>query len=150
RAGSGEPVRKALVSLRVVNQAANTPGATVQQNQAGPQEAPGNGGNRGGGNRGQGGAQNNGANGGNGGGQGQNRGGGPAQNGASTGDDGTFLFSNVNPGNYRISVERDGYIRQEFGQRTWTGPGTIIAVAPGQRLTNVGFQLVPGGTIAGR
>jgi len=156
RAGSGEPVRKALVSLRVVNQAAtglapaNT--NTQQTQQRGAQEAQGQQGNRGQGNGNRG--QQQGGNGGNnngGGRQGQqNRGGGPGQSSLSTGDDGAFVFSNVNPGQYRVSVERDGYIRQEFGQRSWTGPGTIITVAPGQMLNNVSFQLVPAGTIAGR
>src|SRR5262245_25574287 len=57
RAGSGEPVRKALVSLRPVNQAAVAPAAaTPQQTQRGAQEAQGAQANRGQGNanRGQG------------------------------------------------------------------------------------------------
>src|SRR5881396_3077230 len=57
RSGSGEPVRKALVSLRVVNQAsAGLGAANTQQNQRGAQEAQGGQANRGQGNanRGQG------------------------------------------------------------------------------------------------
>ena len=68
----------------------------------------------------------------------------------STGDDGTFAFNNVAPGQYRVSVERDGYITQEYGQRSFNGTGTILTVSAGQRLTTVDFQLSPAGTIAGR
>src|SRR5262249_34006734 len=138
----------AQVSLRTVNQPNNNTLGTLNsttQSQRGPQEAPGGapqaqqGNTRGNGNNG---AQNLQIQGGGGGGRGQSQ--------ESTGDDGTFTFNNVTPGNYRITVERDGYIRQDYGQRTWTGPGTIITIAAGQRLNSISLQLVPAGTIAGK
>jgi protocatechuate 3,4-dioxygenase beta subunit len=79
----------------------------------------------------------------------------PGQAGANaaqvtTDDSGRYVFNGVDPGSYRISVERDGFIRQEYGQRTFNGSGTIITIAAGQRITNVDFQMVAAGTISGR
>jgi len=62
---------------------------------------------------------------------------------------GRFLVTGVDPGQYRISAERDGYIRQEYGQRTTTGSGTVVSVAAGQRL-ELQFQMLPAGVISGR
>jgi protocatechuate 3,4-dioxygenase beta subunit len=76
------------------------------------------------------------------------RGGGIAA--VTTDADGSFTFGDIQPGQYRIIAERDGYIRQEFGQRSYTGVGTAITAGAGQNLTNINFQLVPAGTIAGR
>lgn len=69
---------------------------------------------------------------------------------AVTDDNGKFVFNGVEAGQYRVSVDRDGYIRQEYGQRTFTGQGTVISVSTGQRIQNVDFQLVPAGSISGR
>ena len=68
----------------------------------------------------------------------------------TTGANGVFNFDNITPGQYRVAVTRDGYIRQEFGQRTYQGAGTVITIGSGQVLTNINFQLIPAGTIAGR
>ena len=73
-----------------------------------------------------------------------------AQTQAVTDDSGRFMFTGVEPGDYRISVEREGYIRQEYGQRSFNSPGTIVSVAGAQRVTNIDFQMIPGGSISGR
>jgi hypothetical protein len=62
---------------------------------------------------------------------------------------GRFTVTGVDPGEYRISAERDGYIRQEYGQRTTTGSGAIVSVSGGQRL-ELQFQMLPAGVISGR
>lgn len=62
---------------------------------------------------------------------------------------GRFTVTGVDPGQYRISAERDGYIRQEYGQRTTTGSGAIVSVSGGQRL-ELQFQMLPAGVISGR
>jgi protocatechuate 3,4-dioxygenase beta subunit len=69
---------------------------------------------------------------------------------AVTDDAGRYVFTGVAPGQYRLAIDRDGYIHQEFGQRTFTGPGTIITVAAGQQLPNLDIQMVPAGSISGR
>ena len=73
-----------------------------------------------------------------------------AQTQAVTDDSGRFMFTGVEPGDYRISVDREGYVRQEYGQRSFNSPGTIVSVAAGQRVTNIDFQMIPGGSISGR
>ena len=72
-----------------------------------------------------------------------------AQTQAVTDDSGRFMFTGVEPGDYRISVDREGYIQQEYGQRSFNSPGTIVSIAAGQRLTNIDFQII-GGSISGR
>jgi protocatechuate 3,4-dioxygenase beta subunit len=69
---------------------------------------------------------------------------------AVTDDSGRFMFNGVEPGQYRISVDRDGYIRQEYGQRSFSGPGTIISINPGQRVSNLDIQMVTAGSLSGR
>jgi hypothetical protein len=135
RAGVGDPVRKATVTLRPVAGTIN-PGpsgndalpqaALPQQQQQGGRGGP-QGGGRGG----------------------PQVGGGP-QNQVTTGEDGTFEFLNVNPGQYQVAVDRDGFISQEYGQRTWNGRGTPITLTAGQRAAALSIQLVPTGTIAGK
>jgi hypothetical protein len=78
-----------------------------------------------------------------------NRGGGGARS-ITAADDGTFKFTDVSPGTYRIRVDRDGFLTQEYGQRSWTGTGIPVTVMAGQSLSGIGFQLVQGGTIVGR
>jgi hypothetical protein len=68
----------------------------------------------------------------------------------TAGDDGAFTFKDVPAGTYRLRVDRDGYLSQEYGQRSWTGSGIPVTVQPGQTLQSLTFQLIPGGTIAGR
>src|SRR5689334_4556929 len=118
RAGAGDPLKKAIVTLRLAPtqnapQAANLNGVL-----GGLSEQQG---------------------------RQQNR----NQN-VTTKDDGTYVFNNVPAGQYRVSVERDGYINQEYGQRSPNGSGTVITVSLGQRLTTIDFQMVSAGTIAGR
>src|SRR6187399_545661 len=152
KAGVGEPVRKATITLRPVGGSVNAgPGGNAQPPQAVLPQLPQNGnaqpnggaqqGGRGGQQGGRGGGQQ-------GGGPGQ--GGGGGQNQTTTADDGSFEFLNVNPGQYQVAVERDGFISQEYGQRAWNGRGTPITLAAGQRVASLSIQLVPTGTIAGK
>ena len=63
---------------------------------------------------------------------------------------GMFAFDGVPPGNYSVSAQRNGYVRQDgetrFGPRT-TPP---LVVGPGQAVTGVTIRLVPHGVVAGR
>lgn len=163
-ARTGEPLRKASVSLRQSNGGRgnnNGGGRGGNNNNIGQalQNAPaltngtlanagvqgGNaGGQNGGGQNGRGGQQNN---------QAQalanliSRG--PTQ--VTTGDDGTYSFPNVAPGQYQVVVDRDGFINQEYGQRSWvSGTGATLTVAAGQKLAGINVSMIPAGTIAGR
>src|SRR5439155_6620009 len=67
----------------------------------------------------------------------------------TTGPSGQFRILGVEPGQYRISAERDGFIRQEYGQRNPGSKGVQISIVAGQQLT-IDFQMLPAGVISGR
>ena len=64
--------------------------------------------------------------------------------------DGKFIFKDIDPGPYRLTVQRNGYSEQAFGQKSPTTSGSIINLAPGERSKNIDFRLVQGGVITGR
>ena len=66
-----------------------------------------------------------------------------------TDDNGRFAFTGVDPGQYVVSAERDGYIRTEYGQRTPTGNGVSIPVTANQQLT-VDLKMLRGSVVSGR
>jgi hypothetical protein len=61
-----------------------------------------------------------------------------------------FTFADITPGSYRVRVDRDGFLSQEYGQKSWTGSGVPITLQANQTLSGVNFQLIQGGTIVGR
>ena len=64
---------------------------------------------------------------------------------------GRFFFENVAPGTYRLFASVDGgFVPAEYGQRTPTGEGTVVAIAADQRITGLQLTMVPTGAIAGR
>lgn len=65
-----------------------------------------------------------------------------------TGEDGRFLFKNVNPGKYSLAAERKGFPRQAFDQHEYFS--TAIAVGPDKVSDNIVFRLLPDGSIAGK
>src|SRR5262245_41645292 len=69
---------------------------------------------------------------------------------ATTTTTGQFGFQNLEPGQYRLSATRSGYVRTEYGARVPNKPGLPITVNPGQKLTDVVLQLMPASTISGR
>lgn len=73
----------------------------------------------------------------------------PTPPAVTTGADGKFALKNVEPGSYRIAVARNGYARQEYGQRVFGGQGRVVTVAAGQAITRIAFQLTPAGTVSG-
>ena len=70
---------------------------------------------------------------------------------AITADDGgKFVFRDLPPGQYRISVTRDGYVASEYGQRSPTGSGVAINLSAQQQFRDARIALTPAGTISGR
>jgi len=67
-----------------------------------------------------------------------------------TDDRGRFQIKDVDPGNYRIVAARNGFARQEYGQRSFNRSGAIISVRPGQQVQDIEFKLTPAPTISGR
>jgi hypothetical protein len=62
---------------------------------------------------------------------------------------GQFVFSNVPAGPYRLNVKKEGFIRQEYGQKTGSGPGSLIIVEAGRTVPAMTFLLHPAATMAG-
>jgi hypothetical protein len=69
---------------------------------------------------------------------------------ATTAGGGQFAFQNLEPGQYRLSATRNGYVRSEYGARSPNRPGLPITLAAGQKVTELSIPLMPAGTIAGR
>jgi hypothetical protein len=63
---------------------------------------------------------------------------------------GRFLLKDLEPGQYRLTVSRNGYAPQTYGRKSSSGPGAIINLAAGEKLSNIVFRLVPAGIITGR
>lgn len=69
---------------------------------------------------------------------------------ALTNSGGRFMLADIEPGRYRLYVQRNGYLHQRYGQRGPNHPGTILSLVPGQRLRDIVFRLIPHAVITGR
>jgi hypothetical protein len=56
----------------------------------------------------------------------------------------------LDPGAYRLSVSRIGFVTEEYGQRKPNTPGAVLTLRPGQELRDLIFRLIPAGVISGR
>lgn len=70
---------------------------------------------------------------------------------AATADaSGKFSLLRVEPGRYRLSAEKNGFVRSEFGQRAADRPGTTLTLNPGQEAKDVTIRLTPASVLTGR
>ncbi len=69
---------------------------------------------------------------------------------AVTDAQGNFLLKDLDAGRYILSVQRNGYVSQVYGQRSAGEQGTTISLNAGQNLTDITFRLIQGGVITGR
>jgi 5-hydroxyisourate hydrolase-like protein (transthyretin family) len=67
-----------------------------------------------------------------------------------TEEDGRFILRDIEPGDYRLTVQNERYGTASYGQRKPGGPGTILTITPGQQLSELRISMIPTGTIAGR
>lgn len=63
---------------------------------------------------------------------------------------GHFQIKGIDPGRYRLKVIRNGFVTQEYGQKTPSDPGSDLRLSPGQELKDLLFRMIPWGVIAGR
>lgn len=66
-----------------------------------------------------------------------------------TDTDGHFAIS-AEAGSYRLWADHTGFARQTYGSRTPDGNGTVLTLAPRQRIQDITLRIVPLGAIAGR
>ena len=62
---------------------------------------------------------------------------------------GRFELSGLAPGQYYLSAVRNGYVRQQYGQRTPEGAGAVVTLSAGQKLPDITFQMIPAAVIYG-
>src|SRR5215475_9658836 len=54
---------------------------------------------------------------------------------------GLFTLKGIQPGRYRLSVSRNGFVGQEYGQRASHEPGAVLTLRPGQQVKDLLFRL---------
>src|SRR4026208_138025 len=64
-----------------------------------------------------------------------------------TDENGRFVFQNVQPGRYRLSVSHNDYIPAQFGQRVTGATGRELTVVSGQTIKDIVVALTPKGMI---
>jgi len=62
---------------------------------------------------------------------------------------GQFVFGSLPAGRYRLSVKKEGYVRQEYGQKDPGEAGAPIVIGAGSQVKGLVFRLLPAATIAG-
>ena len=67
-----------------------------------------------------------------------------------TGEAGKFAFSALEPGTYRLMVLKDGFVRQEYGQRVFPGQGTPLNLGAGETVKDLVIRMTPTGNVGGR
>jgi Carboxypeptidase regulatory-like domain len=70
--------------------------------------------------------------------------------GAVTNAEGHFALKDVEPGPYRLTVTRVGFVSDEYGRRKPDAPGAILTLHAGQDLKDLQFRLIPAGVISGK
>ncbi|MBV6430158.1 MAG: hypothetical protein IANPNBLG_00261 [Bryobacteraceae bacterium] len=70
----------------------------------------------------------------------------------STNAEGRFAMKAIEPGQYRLLVSRNGFVRTEYGARRPGGfmSGTTLNLSKGQTLDTIEFRLLPHSVITGR
>lgn len=63
---------------------------------------------------------------------------------------GHFTIKDVEPGKYRLSVQRTGFVTLVYGARGPNRDGATLSLSPGQRLKDLALKLSPQAVITGR
>lgn len=74
----------------------------------------------------------------------------PEGRGASTDDDGRYVFEDLPAGKYHLVVRKGSYVPSGYGQGDPYEAPRLLELAPGQKLPNIDVGLQRGGVIAGR
>ncbi len=68
---------------------------------------------------------------------------------ARTDNEGKFTFDKVQPGTYRLTADRVGFLRQQYGAQTPGGTGAPVNLAQSQTVRNLDIKMTPQGVILG-
>jgi hypothetical protein len=68
----------------------------------------------------------------------------------NTDSEGKFVFKNLAGGFYNIVAVANGFVRQQYGQRSVNGQGTPFVLAANQNMKDMALRLTPAGTVSGR
>ena len=74
----------------------------------------------------------------------------PVRKAVETDEQGRFVFTGLDAGKYQLSAERQGFLRQNYGARKYSGGGTPVLVTEGQNVKAIVFQLSPQAVITGK
>jgi hypothetical protein len=67
----------------------------------------------------------------------------------TTAADGRFTFKDVPPGDYRVTVMRNGYVSEAYGARGPMDPGVPLTLSSGKHVDDLIFRMVPAAIITG-
>ncbi|MCX6599332.1 MAG: carboxypeptidase-like regulatory domain-containing protein [Acidobacteria bacterium] len=68
----------------------------------------------------------------------------------STDAAGKYSFADVDPGQYTLAAQRNGFVNGRYGAKRPNQPATPVKVAEGDDLRNLKIELLPQAVIAGR
>lgn len=68
----------------------------------------------------------------------------------TTDSDGSFRIDGVNPGEYRLSANRSGYLSASYGAKSPNRAGSPIRLDPAQQKTDLAFAMTPQAVITGK
>lgn len=68
----------------------------------------------------------------------------------TTSESGAFSFPKVAPGQYSITVQRDGFLRQSAGRIGAYKMPPIVSVRPGDAISSFVFRMTPWGVLSGK
>jgi hypothetical protein len=74
----------------------------------------------------------------------------PLMYSASSDAAGQFTLKDVEPGRYRLTASRNGYVNLSYGARGPSRPGTTISLVRQQRLTDLTLKMTPHAIVTGR
>ena len=63
---------------------------------------------------------------------------------------GQFRIKGIDPGTYKLTASRAGFVSQEYGQKKPGGPGAVLTLHPQQEVHDLIFRLIPAAVIAGK
>jgi len=63
---------------------------------------------------------------------------------------GNFTLKDLEPGKYRLSIRRTGFVNFNYGSHRTSGAGTLLSLDPGRRMKNLTAKLTPHAVITGR